>query len=305
MTGNHPLYRRASKRKLAAFKGTEAACVFGSGYLANIGVIPALLGKGDLVAIDELAHACLWSGARMTGATVLSFPHNDSDGFAALLARDRRQYRHAKIATEGVFSMDGDRAPLPALSRTAKAHDAWLLVDDAHGFGVLGNGRGTSFAESEPIDVPLQIGTLSKALGSYGGYLCASEAVIDLMRSRARSLIYSTGLPPATIAAATAALDIVMREPELTALPLQKARRFTTALNLPEAQSAIVPVILGDDTAALEASQTLEREGFLVTAIRPPTVPDGTARLRVTFCAQHRDDDIDRLAALIGGLLPR
>jgi 8-amino-7-oxononanoate synthase len=129
--------------------------------------------------------------------------------------------------------------------------------------------------------------------------------VIDLMRSRARSLVYSTGLPPATIAAAAAALDIVMRNPTLTALPLAKARRFTTALDLPEAQSAIVPVILGDDTAALEASQRLEREGFLITAIRPPTVPDGTARLRVTFCAQHRDDDVDRLAALIRGFVPR
>ncbi|HVA12380.1 MAG TPA: aminotransferase class I/II-fold pyridoxal phosphate-dependent enzyme, partial [Stellaceae bacterium] len=190
-------------------------------------------------------------------------------------------------------------APLAALSRIAAASDAWLLVDDAHGLGVLGQGRGSSFVGDEPIDVPLQIGTLSKALGSYGGYLCASEAVIDLMRSRARTLIYSTALPPASVAAALAALDVIARTPDLTALPLAKARRFTAALGLAEAQSAIVPVIVGDEAAALDASRLLDSEGFLVAAIRPPTVPEGTARLRLTFCAQHPDEAIDRLAELI------
>jgi 8-amino-7-oxononanoate synthase len=195
--------------------------------------------------------------------------------------------------------MDGDRAPLPQLAQTAEAHDAWLMTDDAHGLGVLGHGRGSSFAEGAQVAVPLQMGTLSKALGSYGGYLCATAPVIELMKSRARPLIYSTGLPPASVAAAIAALDVIAREPGLTELPLTKARRFTTLAGLPEAQSPIVPVIIGEDSAALEASSLLESEGFLVTAIRPPTVPDGTARLRLTFCAQHPDEAIDRLAGLI------
>jgi 8-amino-7-oxononanoate synthase len=298
VTGNHPLYR-ALEERLAQIKGSEAACVFGSGYLANIGIIPALAGRGDLVLVDALAHACIWAGARMSGAEVMTFHHNDADHAAELLDGARRQHHHALVATEGVFSMDGDRAPLRQLAQIAEAHDAWLMVDDAHGLGVLGQGRGSSFADGAPIAVPLQMGTLSKALGSYGGYLCAASPVIELMKSRARPLIYSTGLPPASIAAATAALDVIAREPGLTELPLAKARRFTASAGLPEAQSAIVPVILGDETATLAASRRLEGEGFLITAIRPPTVPEGTARLRLTFCARHPDDAIERLAVLI------
>jgi 8-amino-7-oxononanoate synthase len=298
VTGNHPLYRSLEER-LAQIKGGEAACVFGSGYLANVGIIPALTGREDLVLVDALAHACLWAGARMSGAAVMSFRHNNAAHLADVLERTRRQHRHALIATEGVFSMDGDRAPLPLLAQIAQAHDAWLMVDDAHGLGVLGGGRGTSFADGAPVAVPLQMGTLSKALGSYGGYLCAMAGVIELMKNRARPLIYSTGLPPASVAAALAALDVIARDSGLTELPLAKARRFTSLAGLPEAQSAIVPVILGEESAALAASHRLEEEGFLVAAIRPPTVPDGTARLRLTFCAHHPDDAIERLAALI------
>ena len=298
VTGNHPLYRPLEQR-LAQVKGSEAACVFGSGYLANIGIVPALIGREDLVLVDALAHACIWAGVRMSAARVMSFRHNDTAHIAELLETERRQHRRALIATEGVFSMDGDRAPLSQLAPLAEAHDAWLLVDDAHGLGVLGQGRGTSFADGAPIAVPLQMGTLSKALGSYGGYLCATASVIELMKSRARPLIYSTGLPPASVAAAIAALNVIAREPGLSELPLAKARRFTALAGLPQAQSAIVPVILGDESATLAASRSLEEEGFLVTAIRPPTVPNGTARLRLTFCAQHPDAAIERLAALI------
>jgi 8-amino-7-oxononanoate synthase len=298
VTGNHPLYRQLEE-KLAEIKGSEAACVFGSGYLANIGIIPALVGREDIVLVDALAHACIWAGARMSDAEVMSFRHNDTAHAAELLDRARGSHRYALIVTEGVFSMDGDRAPLQQLAQIAEAQDAWLMVDDAHGLGVLGQGRGTSFADGAAVAVPLQMGTLSKALGSYGGYLCATASVIELMKSRARPLIYSTGLPPASIAAAIAALDVIAREPGLTEKPLTKARHFTALAGLPEAQSAIVPVIIGHDSSALAASRLLEDEGFLVTAIRPPTVPDGTARLRLTFCAQHPDEAIERLAALI------
>jgi 8-amino-7-oxononanoate synthase len=296
VTGSHPLYAELEAR-LARLKGTEAACVFGSGYLANAGIVPALAGTDDLVLLDELAHACLWTGARLARATVLAFRHNDVRHAEELLAAHRDAHPHALVATEGVFSMDGDRAPLAALSALAARYDAWLLADDAHGLGIIGEGRGSVAAAR--ADVPLQMGTLSKAAGSYGGYLCASRAVIELMANRARTLIYSTGLPPATVAASIAALDIIASEPELVARPLDLARAFTRAAGLAEAESAIVPIVLGSEDAALAAQSLLEADGFLVAAIRPPTVPAGTARLRVAFSAAHPEAEVMRLAALV------
>ncbi len=297
VTGNHPLYEQLESR-LARLKGTDAACVFGSGYLANTGIIPALAGPGDLVLVDELSHACINGGAALSGATVHRYRHCDVGELKTLLDEHRARHAHALIATDGVFSMDGDLAPLSELSAVAQRYDAWLLADDAHGLGIVGRGRGSVFANG-PADVPLQMGTLSKAVGGYGGYLCASQPVIDLMRTRARSFIYSTGLPPPVVAAAIAALDLIVNEPEYVERPLQKARSFTRALNLPEAQSAIVPLIIGDTDATLAASQMLEDEGFLVVPIRPPTVPAGTARLRFAFNAQHPDAEIERLAGIV------
>jgi 8-amino-7-oxononanoate synthase len=300
VTGNHPLYEELEAR-LARLKGAEAACVFGSGYLTNSGVIPALIRADDIILLDELSHACLWAGARLTGGEVLTFRHNDIAHLEALLSEHRNNHARVLIATEGVFSMDGDVAPLAAMVALAQRFDAWLLTDDAHGVGVLGNGRGTGFVSGVGLDIPLQVGTLSKALGAYGGYVCGSRAVVELIKNRARSLIYSTGLPPAVLAAAIAALDIVEAEPERVARPLQKARLFTDAAGLPEAQSAIVPVIIGEADAALAAARGLQQEGFLVVAIRPPTVPPGTARLRLTFSSEHPDETIERLARLIRG----
>lgn len=298
VTGNHPLYAELEGR-LARLKGTEAACVFGSGFLANTGIIPAVIGPDDLVLIDELAHACLWAGARLARATVLTFRHNDVGHASELLRHHRARHPRALIATDGVFSMDGDLAPLVDLGRVARDYDTWLLSDDAHGIGVIGGGRGSTFAGSEPADVPLQMGTLSKAIGAYGGYLCASRPVIELMANRARTLIYSTGLPPAAVAAAIAALDLIAREPDYAARPLAKAKAFTRRVGLPEAQSPVVPIVLGTAQAALAASKRLEDEGFLAVAIRPPTVPEGTARLRLAFTAAHPDAEIERLADLV------
>lgn len=298
VTGNHPLFSEL-ERRLARLKGTEAAVVFGSGYLANAGIIPALIGRDDLVLIDELAHSCLWAGARLSRATVLAFRHSDVAHVEALLTEHRSRHPRALIATDGVFSMDGDLAPLPDLSALAARHDAWLMTDDAHGIGVVGGGRGSTFAHGADVDVPLQMGTLSKATGGYGGYLCASAAVVDLIHNRARTFVYSTGLPPATAAAAIAALDLIEREPAYAALPLAKARTFTRLLNLPEATSPIVPLVVGEVEAVLKASALLEAEGFLVIAIRPPTIPVGTARLRFTFSAGHPDAEIERLAAIV------
>jgi 8-amino-7-oxononanoate synthase len=195
--------------------------------------------------------------------------------------------------------MDGDLAPLHALAALAQHHDAWLLSDDAHGLGVVGASRGSTFAQGRKADVPLQMGTLSKALGAYGGYICASAPVIGLLRNRARTLIYSTGLPPAIAAAAIAALDVIEHQPDYAALPLAKARAFARSTGLPEPQSPIVPVVLGEPETALAASRLLEDSGFLVTAIRPPTVAAATSRLRITFTAQHPDSEIERLAEIV------
>lgn len=288
VTGNHPLHA-ALEARLARLKGTQAACVFGSGYLANAGIVPALVGEGDLLLVDELAHSCLWAGARLSRARVETFRHNDAGHTEELLRGHRGAHARAMIVTDTVFSMDGDLAPVADLSALARDHDAWLMTDDAHGFAVV-----------EPeARAELQMGTLSKALGSYGGYLCASRTAIDLIKTRARTLIYSTALPPASVAAAIAALDVIAAAPTLAARPLANAQAFTRLANLPLAQSPIVPIVLGSEARALAASALLEDEGFLVTAIRPPTVPAGTARLRLAFSAGHPQGEIARLARVL------
>lgn len=305
VTGNHPLFAVLEAR-LAKLKQAEDCVVFGSGYLANLGIVPALAGPGDLVLADELSHSCLLAGTKLSGAGAHVFRHNDLAHLEALLAAYRAKAKHCLILTDGVFSMDGDLAPVVGLAALANEYDAWLMTDDAHGLGVIGEGRGSSFIDGKKADVPLQMGTLSKAIGAYGGYLCASKPVCDFIRTRARTLIYSTGLPPASVAAAIAALDAIEANPDYAALPVKKAALFTRALNLPDPQSPIVPLIIVDADATLRASALLEAEGFLVTGIRPPTVPEGTARLRFTFTAEHRDEDILRLAALVRErILPR
>ncbi|MGA9819191.1 MAG: 8-amino-7-oxononanoate synthase [Pseudolabrys sp.] len=298
VTGNHPLYAKLESR-LARFKRAEAACVFGSGYLANAGIIPVLVGRNGLVVVDELSHACIYAGTHLSRGTVITFRHNDVTHARELLATHRGSYNHAMIVTDGVFSMDGDLAPLPELVALAEDYDTWVMSDDAHGLGVVGGGRGSSFVGNSDIPVPLQMGTISKAIGSYGGYLCASAPVIELMRNRARTLIYSTGLPPACVGAAIAALDLIEREPSYAAEPVRKAKAFTQRAGLPDAQSPIVPIVIGDEEIALGKSRLLEDEGFLAVAIRPPTVKPGTARLRLTFTAQHPDDQVERLADFV------
>lgn len=291
VTGNHPILADLETR-LAAHKGKDAALVFGSGYLANLGITPALAGAGDLVVLDELSHACMWAGAKLSGARILTFRHNDTADLAAILAARRAEHGRALVLTERVFSMDGDRAPMDDILAVAREFDAWTLVDDAHGLGVVEGGP----------RAPLEMGTLSKALGSYGGYLCASRSVIDLLTSRARSFVYTTGLPPASAAAALEALTILEEEPGRRARPLALARRFTARLGLPDAESAVVPVLVGEAQKALDLSARLEAEGFLVVAIRPPTVPAGTARLRVAFSAAHSESQVDSLAEAVARL---
>ena len=286
VTGDAPELS-ALEAALARFKGAEDAVVFGSGYLANVGVVPALVGPGDLVLLDALSHACMWAGARLSGARVEAFAHNDTADVARRLAAGRTAgAARALVLTERVFSMDGDRAPVADLLAIAARHDAWTLVDDAHGLGVVeGDAR-----------APLEMGTLSKALGGYGGYLCASRAVCDMLRNRARSFVYATGLPPACAAAALAALEVATAEPERRARPLALARRLSARLGLADAQSAIVPLVVGEARAASALAAALEAQGYLVVAIRPPTVPMGAARLRFALSAAHTEAQVDAVA---------
>lgn len=276
----------ALEAALARAKGTEAALVFGSGYLANLGVIPALVGPGDLVLLDALSHACLWAGAKLSGALVQAFAHNDPADLERRLAALRPGAGRALVATERVFSMDGDRAPMAEILALAERFDAWTLADGAHELGPV----------PHRPRAPLEMGTLSKALGGVGGYVCASRAVVDLLQSRARSFVYTTGLAPASAAAALAALEVTLAEPERRARPLALARRLTARLGLPPAESVIVPWLVGGARAALELSAGLETSGFLVVAIRPPTVPEGTARLRFALSAEHTEAEVDAAA---------
>lgn len=294
VTGNHPLYTRL-EQKLANMKGTESALVFGSGYLTNVGVIPALVGKGDLILADRLVHACLLDGAKLSGATLKRFAHNDVASARQLLDKHRGDFNHCLILTDTVFSMDGDLAPVADLRALADRHDAWLLSDDAHGLGVVKQYNNEQAAH-------IQMGTLSKAVGAYGGYICASQPVIDYLVTSARSLVFSTGLPPMVAAAALEALHVIEEDSMLGQKPLTLAKMFAEAFDLPAAESAIVPLILGDEEKALAASVALEKAGFLVSAIRPPTVPKGTARLRFTFSALHEEQDVVRLIAAVSKL---
>jgi 8-amino-7-oxononanoate synthase len=271
---------------LARSKQAARSLLFSSGYAANLGVVPALVGAGDAIIIDALAHACLMSASKLSGARVVVVPHNDVVAVARAL--DDVAGSHALVITESVFSMDGDRAPLEALRLLTQQRGAWLLVDDAHGAWV-GQPKLT-MAHADVITT-----TLSKALGSMGGAVCGPASLIELLCSRARTQVYSTGLPPMVVAAAHAALRVAVREEARCARPLLLAQRFCAALGLPVPASHIVPWQVGDDAAALLAMQKLQAEGLLVVAIRAPTVPAGTARLRISFSAAHTDSDVDRL----------
>ena len=302
ISGNNPLNAEL-ETALARIKNSEDAVVFGSGYLANIGIVPTLAAGQDLIVMDELCHACLFAGATLARCKTIRYRHLDTEALSRILHEHRPAYRHCLVLTDGVFSMDGDRAPVAELLQISEAHDAWLMTDDAHGLGVIENGRGSGFVNGRSVPVPLQMGTLSKAVGAYGGYLCTSREVADLIRNRARSLHYTTGLPPGTLAAATAALELIASDESLVRKPLDRARRFTDRLGLAPPQSPIVPLIVGDADRTMRAAATLRNRGFLVAAIRPPTVPDGTARLRLTFSAVHAEEDVDRLAAAVEEIL--
>ncbi|MBL9132728.1 MAG: 8-amino-7-oxononanoate synthase [Verrucomicrobiaceae bacterium] len=287
---------------LAAFKGTEAALSFSSGFAVALGTIPALVGPGDTVILDKLSHACLVDAARLSGAVIRVFPHNHLEKLARLLQTAKGR---VLIVTESVFSMDGDAAPLREIVELKEKHGAWLLLDEAHAVGVLGpEGRGLAAALGVSDRVDLHMGTLSKAFGLSGGYLAAPRTVIDLLVNRARSFIYSTAPPPHLAYAAGEMLKLVAGEAgDVLRQRLQKhAMDLQKALSVPERPAAILPLILGDEAVAMHQSAELLRAGFLVPAIRFPTVARGSARLRITLGAAHSPGHVQALAEALKGM---
>jgi 8-amino-7-oxononanoate synthase len=298
--------------KLAQFKRTEAALAFSSGYATAVGTLGALLGPEDVVILDKLCHASLIDGAKLSGAILRVFPHNHLAKLESHLkwARENHPLARVLIVTESVFSMDGDCAPLREMIEMKRRHPAMLLLDEAHAVGVHGNhGRGLADEMGLAEQVDIQMGTLSKALGVSGGYICGSKKLIELLLNKARSFIYSTSPPPALAAAAAASVDFLMSEDgEARRQKLwRNLEQFDEELNgLPWWQgtprSAIIPVILGEEEAALSASQSLMDRGFFVPAIRYPTVAKGSARLRVTVSAIHSPEQISALCAALRAL---
>ena len=305
ISGDHPLHE-ALERELAAFKKAEAALLFGSGYLANVGTIAALAGRRDVIYADALNHASLIDACRLSRAEVRTFPHLDLAGLAELLDADRGKFRRRLIVVDGVFSMDGDLFPLCELVNIARAYDAWTYVDDAHGTGVLGeNGRGSAEHWKIEGQIDVVMGTLGKAFGVAGAYVTGSRVLIDFLVNRARAFVFTTAQPPALAAAASTALRIVEAQPELRMRLRRNARRVRSALRVsgpPEGH--IVPVVIGESDATMRVGAELRERGILVGAVRPPTVPLGTSRLRITLSAAHTDDDIERLLGALGQVRP-
>src|SRR6056297_202369 len=302
----HTTEHHSLEEELAAFTGFERALLFSTGYMANLGLLGALAGRGDLVAEDRLNHASLIDAARLSGARARSYAHADP---AAAARRLGEAAARKFIVTDGVFSMDGDAAPLAELARVAAESGAGLLVDDAHGLGVAGaDGRGSLAAAGLPVTaVTAMVGTLGKAFGTFGAFVAGSEEVVETLVQRARSYIYTTAPPPAVAAATRAALRLAREEPWRRTHVLSLVQRFregarALGLRLAPSASPIQPLLAGEAQAALAAADALFEAGIWVTPIRPPTVPAGSARLRITFSAAHREADVDRLLDALEGV---
>jgi len=312
LISGHMSPHRQLEERIATWKETARALCFSTGYQANIGVITSLVGRGDVVVSDELNHASIIDGCRLSRAEVAVYRHNDVEHLRAVLA-ERRGASRKLVVTESVFSMDGDIAPLGDIHEAAAEHGAWLMVDEAHGAGVFGpRGAGVAAELGLTDAIDIHVGTLGKALGSFGAYVAGSDALIDLLINRARPFIFTTGLPPSAAAAAGAAIDIVEREPErardlLARASTLAARLRAAGLTVPCADSQILPVHVGEADDAVAAMRRLLDAGLYVAAIRPPTVPSGTSRLRVSLMATHSDEQIgqaaDAIVAAVQGVL--
>ena len=308
LVSGHQAEHEALERELAAYTGRDRAIVFSTGYMANLGLARALAGRDDAVYGDELNHASLIDGGRLSGAALHRYAHAEAAALERQLAA--QESGTALVLTDGVFSMDGDLAPLPALATACAKHGAFLAVDDAHGLGVIGaTGRGIleHFGLS-PAQVPALVGTFGKAFGTFGAFVAGSEDLIETLIQRARTYIYTTALPPAVAAATRAALAVSISEPWRRERVLALTRRFrelalAAGIRLAASETPIQPILLGSADAAVKASDAILERGFFVAAIRPPTVPADTSRLRVTLSAAHRDEDVEGLVAALAELV--
>ncbi len=305
VSGSHLLYDLLEE-KVADWKGTEASLVFNSGYAANTGIIAALAGKGDVIFSDRLNHASILDGARLSGARLVRYSHNDMDALKRLLGQHQTDGLRL-IVTDGVFSMDGDIAPLNALADLAEQFQALLMVDDAHGGGVLGQqGKGSAELCGVTARIPILMGTFGKALGSYGAYVACSQLMREYLINKARSLIFSTSLPPAVLAASSAAVELI-RSPEGDLLRLKTTENSLLLRNLlqqsgfsvPDGSTPIIPLLVGSAETTIRFSTRLLEQGVFVQGIRPPTVPAGTSRLRCTVMASHTPEQIRQAAEAI------
>jgi 8-amino-7-oxononanoate synthase len=307
LVAGHLRVHQQAEERFAAFAGLPRALLFGSGYAANLGILTALADRHAEIFADRLNHACLNDGARLSRATFTRYPHLDLGALAGRLAASKAAVKI--VATDTVFSMDGDIAPVPELLALCERHDAWLVLDDAHGIGVLGaSGRGT--LEHFDLRSPriVYMATLGKALGGYGAFVAGAPELVEWLVQRARTYVYSTALPPATAAAAIAALDLIDVEPTLVAALRARIAEFRATaadigLHLTPSTTAIQPLVLGDAAWAVDASARLLEHGLLVPAIRPPTVPEGTSRLRVSLSAAHTRAQVERLARALADTL--
>jgi len=307
LVSGHCREHHALEEELADFTGRVRALLFSTGYMANLAVVTSLLGRGDRVFMDRLNHASLLDAGLASGARFARYPHADAAALAARLAEGGEG--RAMVVTDGVFSMDGDVAPLGPLAAACRAQGAWLFVDDAHGLGVLGEtGRGSLEAAGLGAeDVPILMGTLGKALGTFGAFVAGSAALVETLLQTGRTYMYTTALPPAVAAATRASLRVLQDEPSRRVRVLEHVAHFRReagrlGLRLMDSRTPIQPVVLGSEAAALAASESLRAQGLWVPAIRPPTVPAGSSRLRITFSAAHEAADVDRLLDALAAL---
>ncbi|MDB2360184.1 8-amino-7-oxononanoate synthase, partial [Porticoccaceae bacterium] len=300
LISGHSKAHQELEEQLAEFTGRPKALLFSSGYMANMGVIGALVGRSDLVLEDYLNHASLLDGGLLSRATFKRFKHRDTVDLQQKLTQSNASRK--LVVTDGVFSMDGDLAPLKDLAAVAQQNNAWLMADDAHGFGVLGK-TGAGLVEDQNLsidEVPVLMGTLGKAFGTYGAFVAGSEALIETLVQFSRSYIYTTAPPPAVAVATMASLQLVKSDQWRRDKLNQSISRFRQGaqqigLNIMDSNTPIQPILVGSDEKLLEINHRLIEQGFMVGAIRPPTVPEGTGRLRVTLCANHSEQQIDAL----------
>ncbi len=307
LINGHSRAHHALEEELADFSGYPRALLFSTGYMANLGLAQALVGRGDAVFEDRLNHASLLDGGLLSGARLMRYRHNSADDLEARLAS--RNAGEKLVMSDGVFSMDGDLADVAALSRASSKHGAWFMLDDAHGFGVLGHGgRGTpEHLGVSSGEIPVYMATLGKAVGAAGAFVAGSDALIETLIQKARTYIYTTASPPAVAEAARAGLQIIQSQPQLRERLERNVQYFRDCcdelgIRLTDSRTAIQPVMIGDAAAAVHTSEQLLARGLLVTAIRPPTVPEGTARLRITLSAAHERAHIDKLLSALNAI---